>query len=54
MVGVTIGGLIIDATGDYAYLGIAYGAFAFLSAIILHFFVVEAGDPDPSGVIQPD
>jgi DHA1 family inner membrane transport protein len=41
MLGVTIGGLIIDVTGGYSWLGFAYGLMAFLAGTILYFFVVE-------------
>ncbi len=41
MLGVTIGGFIIDSFGGYSFLGFAYGLMAFLAAVILYFFVVE-------------
>ena len=54
IIGVTIGGVVIESTGGYALIGTIYGVMIFLAALILHFFVVEAGDPGTSSVIQPD
>ena len=44
MLGVMIGGLIIDFSGGYSFLGFAYGLMAFLAAVILYRFVVEVDD----------
>jgi predicted MFS family arabinose efflux permease len=54
MIGVAIGGFVIESTGGYALIGTIYGITLFLAALILLFFVVETGEPDPIRPIQDE
>jgi len=43
MMGASLGGLVLGSFAGYGLLGISFAMAAFLAALILHFFVVEAG-----------
>ena len=48
MIGITIGGIIIDSTGGYTGLGSFYGAMVLLGSLVIYFFVTEA-----AGSVRP-
>lgn len=41
MVGITIGGMVIDTTGSYASLGSVYGVMVLLGSLVIYFLVTE-------------
>jgi predicted MFS family arabinose efflux permease len=50
MVGVAIGGFVIETTGGYALIGSIYGLTLVLAALLLIFFVVETEVTYPSRI----
>lgn len=41
MIGITVGGLVIESTGGYAGLGTAYGLMALLGSLVIYFLVAD-------------
>ena len=44
MVGAALGGIVLGTMGGYGSLGTTFGSSAILAALIMTFFVIEAGN----------